>query len=134
MKFSEYTAGLLAEKQILQSSYSGLVAFALTFLIIVIVIHLLARLLTKLVEAIELGLINRLAGIVFNGLKTLLIISIAVSVFHKFNNTMAIIPEEKLNDSVLYYPISRIAPAIFPYFRIDFNIKDDKSKEHGTFT
>ena len=50
IKFSGFTAGLLSGKFNVNFEYLDLVAFAITFILIVIAVHFFARLLDKLVE------------------------------------------------------------------------------------
>ena len=76
IRFSYLTAALLISFFGLQTQYLGLISFALTFVVIVILVHLLSRALDRLVKAVSLGFANRLAGMLFGMLKTAFLISI----------------------------------------------------------
>lgn len=126
IKFSSFTASFLADKNILQEKSADLIAFSVTFLIIVVAIFLLARILTKIVEAAELGIFNRIAGVLFSIFKTAFIISIVLVVFNSVNDNVKLVPEEKINNSIFFTPLSRLAPAVFPY--LDFKKGSNKPK------
>jgi membrane protein required for colicin V production len=123
IRFSDLTAGLLIEHLDLQSKYTALIAFAITFIGIVIVVHLLARALDKLVKAVALGWANRLAGLAFAVLRTAFVISIVLVILNSIDRRAPFIPEEHKENSLLYKPLSRLAPAIFPYLNFG-DIKD----------
>ena len=123
IRFSHLTAALLISSFGVQTKYLALISFALTFVIIVILVHLLSRALDKLVKAVALGIVNRLAGLLFGILKTAFLISILLVILNGINNRVPFIPEEHKENSLLYQPLSRLAPAIFPFLNFE-GIKD----------
>ena len=110
-----------------QNDYIGIIAFFITFILIVIVVHLLARLLDTLVKAVALGLINRVLGSVFAVIKYGFILSVLLAVFASFHKTWDIIPQQTKDSSYLYQPLSNFAPKIFPY--LNFNENPLQNKE-----
>jgi membrane protein required for colicin V production len=70
-----------------------------------------------MVEAAMLGILNRLAGMAFGILKSLLILSVVLVVFDRINSDVTIIPKEKIDDSRLYKPIRNLTPSIFPFIK-----------------
>jgi membrane protein required for colicin V production len=123
IRFSHLTAALLIENFGLQTKYLALIAFAITFTVIVILVHLLSRALDRLVKAVALGMVNRLAGLLFGILKTAFLISIFLVILNAIDNRVPFIPKEHKDNSLLYQPLSKLAPAIFPFLNFD-NIKD----------
>jgi membrane protein required for colicin V production len=119
IRFSDLTAGLLIDNFDLQSKYIALIAFALTFIAIVIGIHLLARAMDKLVKAVALGFVNRLAGLAFAVVRTAFLVSIVLVILNSIDQRVPFIPEEHKEQSLLYKPLSRLAPAIFPYLNFE---------------
>lgn len=115
IRFSHLTAALLISYFGMQTRYLALISFALTFVIIVILVHMLSRALDKLVKAVALGLVNRLAGLLFGMLKTAFLISIFLVILNGINSRVPFIPEEHKENSLLYHPLSKLAPAIFPF-------------------
>ncbi|WP_179333775.1 CvpA family protein [Winogradskyella costae] len=112
--FSDFAAGFLEPKVDWNEKTINIVAFAITFVVIVLVISLAGKALTKLADFAALGIINKLAGAVFGALKIGLILSVLLSVFHKMNNTLPFMEKEDLEKSTLYEPIKSLAPMIFP--------------------
>ena len=127
IRFSHLTAALMISFFSMETKYLALISFALTFVIIVILVHLLSRALDKLVKAVALGLVNRLAGLLFGLLKTAFLISIFLVILNGIDNRVPFIPEEHKENSLLYQPLSRLAPAIFPF--LNFEVIRDRIPE-----
>jgi membrane protein required for colicin V production len=90
------------------------VAFAGTFLIILVGLVLLGKAMTKIAETMALGFFNKLVGAIFGFLKYALILSIVLIVYHEINTSLRFMEKEKVKDSVLYDPVKNFAPALFP--------------------
>ena len=132
--FSDITSGLLYRHLDLQTQYLSLISFALTFILIVIAVHILARAIDKLLKAVALGFLNRLAGMLFGILKTALIISIVLVLVNNIDKRVPFIPEEHKKGSLFYEPLSKLAPAIFPFLKfnqIRERIEDIEEKEYA---
>jgi membrane protein required for colicin V production len=112
--FSYFAADLLESKVDWSEKTINIVAFAVTFVIIVLAISLAGKALTKLADFAALGLLNKLLGGVFGALKIGLILSILLIVFSKLNNTLPFMEKEDLEESILYEPVKSLAPMIFP--------------------
>ena len=112
--FSYFAAGFLESKVDWSEKTINIVAFAITFVIIVLAISLAGKALTKLADFAALGLLNKLLGGAFGALKIALILSILLIVFNKLNKTLPFIEKEDLEESVLYEPVKSLAPMIFP--------------------
>jgi membrane protein required for colicin V production len=110
-----------------EDRYLKLISFSLTFVIIVIAVHLLAFFIDKIIKAVALGIINRLAGIIFNLIKMAFILSVVLSLINYINRFSGFIEEKEIEESILYRPVSSFAPAIFPYLRFE----DLKEKYQG---
>ncbi|WCM41402.1 CvpA family protein [Flavobacterium sp. CBA20B-1] len=114
LRFSFYVRGFLTIHTQWNPETLTVVAFMLTFVIVLVSLFFLGRALTKIAESLALGFVNKLFGAVFEGLKMLLIISVFLNVFQKINYNNLIVPEEKLDTSVFYKPIEKVAQYIFP--------------------
>lgn len=117
IRFSAYLIPLLKIKLNVTSSYLPIIAFFTTFLLIILCIYLLARLLQKGVEEMALGIVNKLAGAVFNFLKYALIISVLISILNGIEEYHPLFPTKLKKESVLYNSIDKLAPAIIPSFK-----------------
>lgn len=94
--------------------YIEITAFIITFLLVVIGIHLSAKILTKLADFAFLGWISKLAGVVFSLLKTILALSIVLFIFEKININNMLLSKETQDNSIFYNPIQNISKAIYP--------------------
>ena len=94
--------------------YIEITAFIITFLLVVIGIHLSAKILTKLADFAFLGWINKLAGVIFSLLKTILALSVVLFIFEKININNMLLSKETQDNSIFYNPIQNISKAIYP--------------------
>jgi membrane protein required for colicin V production len=131
IRFSSFTYNVLSQNFELKTQYLSLVAFAITFILIVILIHLFARLIEKLLEAVSLNFLNRIAGLLFGIIKTAFILSVILVVINTIDKKLPIIPEEHKKNSLLYEPLSKLAPAIFPYLRFE-HIREKLAPKENT--
>lgn len=94
-----------------------IISFILIFIIVLFIIHLLARIAEKFIKTVHLNIFNRIGGIIAGILKTAFIISVLLI----FINKLGFLSEDKREESLLYNPVSKLAPAILPdkdYLRI----------------
>lgn len=114
IRFSGYTAAKLYDFFDMTGQYVGIIAFLITFGIIVVVIHFIGILADRIVDAVALGFLNRLLGIVFGLLKSVLIMSVIFVVLNAIDTRRPFLPKQKIEESIFYNPVSDIAPVIFP--------------------
>lgn len=127
VEFSYITSEFLIKNFDWKWDHLNIVSFIITFVVIVILVHIVGSTVNKLVETVMLGFINRLAGLVFGILKAALILSIILVVFDKINEDMEILSSETKSQSRMYEPIRNLAPTIFPF--IDFWDEESKSDD-----
>jgi membrane protein required for colicin V production len=119
IKFSGVTTAFLMDKTNMEGEYLPLVSFAITFIAIVVLVHILSRLIEKLVQAVALGFVNRLVGAIFNLTKYALIISGVLVILNTINSKQPFLPQEDVDKSIMYGPLSAFAPTIFPYLNFE---------------
>lgn len=117
MKLRPLFASLLDSIFTIDPTYMNVIAFAVAFIFIVIVVHTVAFFAEKLMKAVALNFINRLLGVVFGVLVTVFIISMILWPINQVNAEKQIIKPELIEGSFLYKPLSSFAPAIFPYLK-----------------
>ena len=83
------------------SSVSKVVAFVLIWVCVPLALTFVAYLLTKMVECVQLGGLNRLAGGLIAMLKYVLIFSCIISAVDRAR----LVPDKLKNDSYLYAPV-----------------------------
>ena len=112
--FSGWTAAKLSGWFDMQSAWTGLVAFAITFIAIVIAIYLLGRMIDAMMKAISLGFVVKLLGAVFGVVKTALILSVIYAFLNSIDQKKHFLPSSTIAKSHFYNPIADLVPAIFP--------------------
>jgi len=112
--FSYFVSDFLKEYVSWNPEYISLAAFAVTFVIIILVIALIGKALTKIADFASLGILNKILGGVFGALKIGLILSVVFIFFGKMNDTIPFVEKETLQESILYAPVKKVAPTIFP--------------------
>ena len=112
--FSNYAASFLEEHFEWDENYINLVAFGITFLIIVFLISLAGKALTKLADFAALGIVNKIFGGVFGAIKTALILSVLIIIYEKMTETEENVLPSWAEKSALYEPVRAFAPSIFP--------------------
>jgi membrane protein required for colicin V production len=103
---------------------NNIVAFTVTFLTVILVVILIGKTLTKLADITALGMLNKILGGVFGTLKIALFLSVSFTLFGSINNKIPFIKQETLDESILYNPVKKIAPVLFPSI-----IKESKEGE-----
>lgn len=125
--FSDITTELLIKYFDLKSDYLNIISFIVTFIVIVILVHIVGNVVNNMFDSGVLGIANKLGGMVFGLVRSILFLSIVLLVFDKIDNDVQIIPEETKANSRMYEPIRNIAPSIFPFIDIwNDNQKPDK--------
>lgn len=114
IKFSHIVRLTLDDMIKVNPKYIEIIAFAITFLLVVVGIHLLAKFFTGLASFASLGWLNKLGGAVFSLLKTVLMLSVVISLFQKININHILVKEETLNNSIFYNPIQEVSKFMYP--------------------
>jgi membrane protein required for colicin V production len=113
--FSDFMAGLIKSWSGSNSPYIPLIAFAVTFVGILALVFVTAKLVQRFVEnGIALGLVNKLAGAAFGAMKFAMILSLLLFVIDSIGKEKPLIPKSVTEKSLLYKPVASIAPALIP--------------------
>ncbi|WP_109436109.1 MULTISPECIES: CvpA family protein [Aquimarina] len=112
--FSHIIGGYLGQYVDWQEGAMKLVAFALTFILVVILVSLAGKILTKIADYAALGILNKILGAAFGVLKMAFISSVIIIFIDAINRNITIIKEETINSSYLYKPVRKLAPMVLP--------------------
>ena len=96
---------------------SLVLAFAILFVIIVVAVFIFGKILEGLIKMVALGLVNKIFGTLFGGLKFALILSGLFFVIEGFELTASLIPEEWKSGSYFYEPVSTLATELYPVLK-----------------
>jgi membrane protein required for colicin V production len=123
--FSDIVANFLTDTFDWSFKHLSIIAFIITFVIVVILVQIIGSVISKMVKAVHLGFLNRLAGVALGMAKGALILSVLLIVFNKIDKDVHILSQETRANSRLFEPIKNFGPGIFPF--LDFwgeNSKD----------
>ncbi|MEM7186125.1 MAG: CvpA family protein [Bacteroidota bacterium] len=112
--FSDFAGSYISKWFDWSDQVTKIASFAVTFGVIVFVISMAGKFLTKIADFAALGLLNKLLGGVFSVLQYAFILSVAFMFFDGPNGTGYVISEEKKKESKLYGPVASLAPLIVP--------------------
>ncbi len=126
--FSDFAGAYISRWFNWSDQVTKLASFAVTFLIIVILINMAGKFLTKIADFAALGLLNKLLGGVFALLQYAFIISVVFMFFNNSNLTGYVISEEKKENSVLYTPIAALAPLVIPKVLARYKSEKEEDK------
>jgi len=111
--FSYYAGNYLSQNMDWEERYINIAAFVITFIIIVLAVHLLGKFLTKIAYFAMLGLLNKIAGAFFGALKVAVIVGAILIFFERVNESAGLVKDESLQNSVLYEPVKEIGAFVF---------------------
>lgn len=111
--FSFFTARLLGELMPSSQQTIEVVAFGLTLIVLMLAVMFLAKVLTKMLKAAELGFLNRLAGALFGVLKAAVIVGSLFVFLERTFQTEKWLSPSTLSDSVLYEPVKSISAVVY---------------------
>lgn len=114
MKFSSISAKYLSEAFDIAENIMPLISFAVTFILIVIVVFTLAKMLQKVISMVALGFVNKAAGALFGTLKFGLIMSVVINFCNILDAQISFIDNDIKKSSILYEPVGKVAQIIIP--------------------
>jgi membrane protein required for colicin V production len=135
IQFSGETKRILIDHFSLTNSYIDIIAFVITFIVIIILVHFIGKAVEKAIKAIAMGFVNRLLGLVFSVLKTAFILGVVLVVIERVDEGNKIVPQKDIEASVFYSPLRNVAISTFPFLKglydelIDEN--ENKKKRRG---
>ncbi|HKJ41453.1 MAG TPA: CvpA family protein [Sunxiuqinia sp.] len=131
--FSYLTSGIIIDNFNYHPEHLGLISFLITFLVIVILVHLVAKAVENILSAVALGFLNKLAGVLFGVIKTALILSVLLMIFDRLDEDAEILPKDTKEESQMYEPIKNLVPSLLPF--LDFwdidkhQLNDEKNQK-----
>ena len=115
--FSKMMGEWLGQYLTLDPSILNVVSFVLVAIVVALLLHLVGTLLTKTLQTLSLGFVNRLLGLVFGVLKVALILGLLILLFETLNSSLGIVKPEATANAVVYNALKDAANAIFPILK-----------------
>lgn len=128
IKFSDLTAKFITKYTGFHSEFLNIIAFFVTFILIVILIHMMGKMLDKVIKIALLGFLNRLAGVIFGVLKIALILSVILLLFDEIDENVHLLPVKQKQESKLYEPMKQVVPTLLPFIKLKKIYNRDKQE------
>ncbi len=125
-KYENFTSNLLQEYLHLEGTFLPFISFAVTFLLILIAVNIIGRFITKLLNIAQLGLLNRMLGLVFAVVKVGILLALLVNGVDRVNSSQNFINEQTINQSHLYQPLNEFAKKIYKFSDKHYDEVKDK--------
>lgn len=129
LKFAGYIEIALKNMFGNDSAVMYIIAFAICFGLVVLVVHAIAKSIEKVVEIAALGFLNRLSGAAFGILKALLLLSAFIYFINLFSPDNQLISADQKEKSSFYKPLEGFLPAVLPFLKEKLNELNDDSTE-----
>lgn len=113
--FSDFTAEQLVKYVEIDPKYMNVISFAVTFIVVAVLVFLLGKLVAKLVKAINLGFVDKIGGFLIGLAKGVLISSLLIMLINALNLN-SVIKEETKQESLLYPYVEQAVPYVYEGF------------------
>lgn len=114
IKFSYLTQSWLQQHGSWNPKTIQVVSFALTFILVIIGVSMLAKVFTAIANFAFLGLANSILGGVLALFRAVLVLSILLNLFQKVDGKFTIVSKETREKSTLYLPVQEVSRQIYP--------------------
>ena len=111
--FSYIAGNYLSERMDWDEKIINISALIITFILIVLVVHILGKILTKIIDFAMLGILNKIAGAIFGILKVTVILGALLVFLERLNTNFDFPSQEMKANSVLYAPLIDIGAFLF---------------------
>jgi membrane protein required for colicin V production len=114
IKFSDYMAGVISSNFEVSEKYLPVVAFGVTFLLIVVAVYAIGKLVERFVDLVAMKMVNKVAGGAFGMAKFGVILSVLLVIVNSYDEKAGFISQELKDGSLLYAPMSEVALTVVP--------------------
>ena len=116
-RFSEPVGEWLGGYLDLSGAWLRAAAFAVILVAVSLALNLLGKGLEKVLKVAMLGWADTLLGAVLSFLKAFLVVGLLVIVFDALNSKFSLVPQQTIDESVLYGPLKDAVDLVFPYLK-----------------
>ena len=118
IRYSPYTEEILRDFLNVTSRYIAYIALAVTFVVVVSGVYVIGKLLTKLVDILTLGWVNKFIGSVFGIVKYMVIVCVLLLILDAVNSKFEFLSEETLQKSKLFFPFLNLQ--FYPFLMMKY--------------
>ena len=116
-KFSEKLSVLMAPGLNLDEKWLHVISFAIILIITILLLALVGKILSGVLELATLGWVNRVLGFIFAIFKAALLLGLVISIFENFNARWELVRPELLEGSPVNIALKGFALKVFPYLK-----------------
>ena len=116
-KFSEKLSVLMAPGLNLDEKWLHVISFAIILIITILLLALVGKILSGVLELATLGWVNRVLGFIFAIFKAALLLGLVISIFENFNARWELVRPELLEGSPVYIALKGFALKVLPYLK-----------------
>lgn len=116
MYFSEFMVDFLRTVFEIYDSNLHILAFIVTFALVVIIVNVIGKIVEKFVDILLLGIFNKIGGAFFAVLKGLFLLSLLIMVLNYFQFSQNWIKKEAKEKSKFYSSVESIVPFLYNHF------------------
>jgi len=113
--FSNYIQGILQENFHPSRTWLPILSFGATFLIVIILVFLVAKLMEKIVDVIGMGFLNKLAGALLGVVKGVIFASIILFIVYSVDKNQKWITKEDKQGSYTMDRVEKVFPKIMNF-------------------
>ncbi|MCY3999106.1 MAG: CvpA family protein [Flavobacteriaceae bacterium] len=119
LKYTNTIATLAHQQVAFSFELIQIVAFFIVFALVVMIMHFIGNLITRLLKLIFLGWFNRLLGVIFGVIKAMLLLCLLAVIAQRGNDVIQIIPQAYFDHSILYQFSLGLGESILDFFSYD---------------
>jgi len=112
--FSDWFAGILTNHMGMTSKYVPVISFTIIFLGIGAMVFFAGKALEKVITAVALSPLNKVAGLGFGILKMLFFTSAALVILESYDEKGQFLPNDLKSESLLYHPVKSVSLSTIP--------------------
>jgi membrane protein required for colicin V production len=116
MHFSYFISPILQKLLHPSGTWLPILSFAITFVLVIIVVFLIAKAIEKLVDLAGMSFFNHLAGAFLGLIKGLILASVMIYIVTSFDTKQKLIPPGTKEKSLLYGYVEKVFPEILGIF------------------
>lgn len=112
--FSDWTSDLIIQHFEIKGRYLPVIAFTITFIGVAALVYMAGKMLEQVIKVVQLGLVNRIFGLLFSVIKMVYILGILIVLIESYDERGNFVPQQSKEDSSLYFPIKTITTSTIP--------------------
>lgn len=117
LRFSNLVSQWLANYVTWDKNVLYIASFVILVVGVTFLLNLIGGLITKALQTVKLGWLNRICGVLLGVIKTVVLLAIPVMIFQSLNSQFNLVEPEKLQASRAYEFLKDFANTVFPYFK-----------------